>query len=92
MNYPVLQLLFYVLVFYSRFALDKLLFHQLKRFRHHNDIHVIVYVTGGSPQTNDSLRLRELHAVSVNMAHNIMAHLFFPCFCNSLVDVLRMSL
>ena len=41
---------------------------------------------------DNPLRLRALHAVSINMAHNIMAHLFFPCFGNLIVDILRMGL
>ena len=66
--------------------------HQLKGFRHHNDIGVISHIAGGSSQVDDSLCLGTLLSVSIYMGHHIVAHFLFPCLRHIIVDIILMSL
>ena len=72
--------------------IHQLLFYKLQGLCHNDDIRVIPYIAGGGAQMDDPLCLRALHAVSVHMAHNIVTHLFFPCFGDIIIDILRMGL
>ena len=65
--------------------IHQLLFYQLKRLRHHNNIRVVPHIAGGRTQMDNALRLWALHAVRIYMAHHIMAHdgdagVFFGAF------------
>ena len=41
---------------------------------------------------DDSLCLRALHSIGVDMAHHIMANLFLTRLCHIVVDILRVGL
>ena len=65
--------------------------HQLQSLCHDDDVRIVAHIAGGRAQMDDALCLRALHAVSINMAHHVMAHFFFPCLCHIIVDVVRMA-
>ena len=70
---------------------NKLFFHKLQCLCHNDNIRVISYITGSSPQMDDSLRLRALYAIGVHMAHHVVAHFFFSCTGHIIVDIFRMG-
>ena len=72
--------------------IQKLTAYQLQCFGHYNNICVIPNITGGCAKMNNSFCLRALHAVCINVAHNIMPYLFFPCFSHIIIDILCMLL
>ena len=72
--------------------IDQLLSHQLQRLRHNNDIRIVAHIAGGGAQMDDSLCLRALHSIGVDMAHHIMANLFLTRLCHIVVDILRVGL
>ena len=69
----------------------QLLLHQVERFRHNDNIRVISHIAGCSAEMNDRLSLRTLHAISVNMGHDIVADFLFPCPGNLIIDVVLVS-
>ena len=71
---------------------DQLFFHQQKSLFHHNNIRIISHITAGSSKMDDACCLRALLSISIYMAHNIMTHLFFPCLCHFIINVLCMCL
>ena len=66
--------------------------HQLYSLVHHNDICIISHITGSSSQMDDTCRFRTLLPISIDMAHDIMAHLFFTRSRHLVIDILRMAL
>ena len=41
---------------------------------------------------DDSLCLRALHSIGIDMGHHVMADHFFPFLCHVIIDVIRVSL
>ena len=67
---------------------DQLFAHQLQAFAHDDNIGVIANIAAGSTQVDDTLCLGALQAVSVNMAHDIVAHQLFAGSGFLVIDVI----
>ena len=67
---------------------DQFLPHQLQGLGHDDNVRIISHVTGGGPQMDNSLCLRALYAVSIDMAHNIMADFLLPGLSHIIIDFL----
>ena len=82
-----------ILVFFSepgqlRQHVEQFLPHQLQGLSHDDNIRIISHVTGGSTQMNDSLCLRALYTVGIDMAHDIMADFLLPGLSHIIIDIL----
>ena len=65
--------------------------HQLKALPHHDDIGVIAHIAAGGTQMDDACCLGALLAVSVDVAHDVVAHQLFPLDGHFVVDIVHMS-
>ena len=72
--------------------INELLADKLHRFGHSNDIGVVTYIAGGCTEVDNSLCLRALNAVSIDMGHNVVSDELFSLGRNVIVDILGMSL
>ena len=72
--------------------IDQFLSDQFQCLCHHDNICIISNITGSRSEMDDSLRLRTLLTISVDMGHNVMTHKLFPFSCNIVIDVIRMCL
>ncbi len=87
----------HILIFISKFSnrsncIYKLLFNKKQRFTHCNNIRVITDIAACCTKMNNSLCVRALLTISMNMAHNIVAEFFFIFLCNLIVNIISMSL
>jgi hypothetical protein len=73
-------------------TVDKLLTNKLETLTHDDDIGVVTNIAGSSAEMDDSLCCRALNAVSINVAHYVVANLFLTGFGNFVVDVILMCL
>ena len=72
----------HVLIFNGKFRedieqIDKLLADEQHRLAHDNNIGVVADIAGGRAEVDYRLGVRALHAVGVNMGHNIVTNFFF---------------
>ena len=72
--------------------IDQLAPDQTERLPHQNDIRVVADIAARGAEMNDSLCLRALHAVRVDMAHHVMAHFLLAGSRHIVVDVVLMRL
>jgi len=70
---------------------DELLAHQLEALTHHDNVGIVADIAAGGTQMDDACRLGTLLAVSVDMAHDVVAHQLLPLDGDFIVDVVHMS-
>ena len=63
----------------------------VQRVAHQDDVGVVPDVAGCGAEMDDSLRLRALQPVGVNMGHHIVTHFLLPAFRVLIVDVVRVA-
>ena len=81
-----------VLVFQNKPAQQRQHIHQLfanqpQSIVHDHQVGVIADIAAGRPQMDDPLGIGTLHAISIDMRHHIVAHLFFPRGGYIIIDI-----
>ena len=70
----------------------KLLLHKLQCLRHNDHIRIVPHITGGCAKMDNAGGPWALSAIGIDMAHNIMPHLFFPGLRHIIIDIILMGL
>ena len=76
----------------TRDHIDDLAPHQGKRISHDNQIGVIANIAAGRAEVDNSLCLRTLQAIGIDMAHHVMPHKLLPGLGILIIDVILMGL
>ena len=66
--------------------------HQLQALAHDDDVGVVAHIAAGGAQVDDAGGLGALLAVSVDVAHHVVADQFFPRGGHLIVDVVHVGL
>ena len=87
----------HILIFISKFrnrrnCVNKLFLDKQKCLTHRDYICIIANIATCCTEMNDRLSLWALLAVSVNMAHYIVAKLLFILSCNIIIDIIGICL
>ncbi len=70
--------------------IQQFLSNQMQRLRHHNNIGIISHIAGRCAKMNNAGCFWTLQSISIDMAHHIMTHFFFPFSGVFVVDILSM--